>query len=75
MEGNVIPPACPATPTSGTRFAAPAVTETGPSEALQSVTAEAGAWPRDEDDDGYVVNVVGTPVESRSWSRIKAMYR
>ena len=75
MEGNVIPPACPASSTSGARFPAPPVTETGPADALASVAAEAGAWPRDQEDADYVVSVVESPVETRSWGGIKSMFR
>jgi pectate lyase len=75
MESNIVPPACPAAATTGTRLPAPAVTEMGPVEALQAVVQEAGAWPRDSDDEEYVLGITGSPVESSSWSRIKSMYR
>ena len=75
MEGNVVPSVCPASATTGTRFAAPAVTETGPVEALEAVAEEAGAWPRDGEDESYVLGLIGSPVETKSWGLIKSMYR
>lgn len=75
MEDNVVPPACPASATTETRFPAPPVTEMGPTEALAAVAAEAGAWPRDADDENYALAVTGSPVEAESWGRIKSMYR
>ena len=75
MDGNIVPPACPASGTTGTRLAAPAVTEMGPTEALVAVSSEAGAWPRDQEDENYVLGVLGNPVESRSWGHIKSIYR
>ncbi len=75
MEGNIIPPACPAEGTTGSRYEAPPVTEMDPEDALEAVLAEAGAFPRDAEDEDYASGVTGSPVETKSWGEIKAMYR
>lgn len=75
IEGNDLPPACEVTGTTPSRLAAPAVTEIPTQEALRAVLDEAGASPRDDDDNGYVAIVASTPTEAMSWGSIKAMYR
>ena len=75
MEGNVFPPECPATGTTGTLLTAPPVTEMDPEDALLAVLAEAGALPRDAIDEGCSTDVAASPVEPASWGQIKAMYR
>jgi pectate lyase len=75
MEGNIIPPSCPTSGTTQTRMDAPPVTEMSPVEALGAVLEEAGAHPRDADDEDYISGVVSSPVEPMSWGQIKSMYR
>ncbi len=75
MEGNVIPPACGAMGTTGSRLPAPGVAEMTAEEALYAVIEDAGAHPRDADDDGYASVVAASPVESTSWGSIKGRYR
>lgn len=75
MDSNVIPSSCPASGTTGTRYPAPTITELGPVEAMDAVFSEAGAWPRDEEDEGYIMSLTGSPVESTSWGTIKSMFR
>lgn len=75
MEGNVIPPECPATGTTGTLLTAPPVTEMDPEDALLAVLAEAGAFPRDAIDEACTSVVAASPVKPTSWGQIKAMYR
>jgi pectate lyase len=75
MEGNQIPPSCHAEPTTGTRRPAPPVTEMTAQEALEAVMAEAGAFPRDNEDQQYVATAAGTAVEPMSWSQIKSIFR
>ncbi|MFH1690469.1 MAG: hypothetical protein ABIE42_09560 [Candidatus Eisenbacteria bacterium] len=75
MSANIIPPACPASGTTGTRYPAPAVTEMGPTDAMEAVLEEAGAWPRDEEDQDYIMSTTGSPVQSTSWGFIKSIYR
>ncbi|MBD3348449.1 MAG: hypothetical protein GF400_04540 [Candidatus Eisenbacteria bacterium] len=75
MESNVLPSSCGAYGTTGARYPAPAVTEMGPMEALDAVMSEAGAWPRDAEDESYILITTGSPVESTSWGQIKARYR
>lgn len=74
MEGNVLPYGCPASGTTGTRFDAPPVTEMSPEDALYAVLYEAGAFPRDLEDTGYIAQVSASPVEPTSWGQIKARY-
>jgi len=75
MDGNDIPSACDATPTTGTRLPAPPVTEMTAAEALYAVYAEAGAYPRDAGDQYYVASAAGTSVEPMSWGQIKSIFR
>jgi len=75
LEGNILPPSCPAEGTCGAMLEAPAVTEMDPETALRNVLAEAGAYPRDYDDSDYANEVGSSPVQSTSWGAIKAMYR
>ncbi|MCD4691020.1 hypothetical protein K8S17_06105, partial [bacterium] len=75
LEGNILPPSCPAEGTIGAMLEAPPVTEMDPEEALAAVLAEAGAFPRDDDDEDYANQVSSSPVQSTSWGSIKAMYR
>ncbi len=75
MEGNVIPPACQVSGTTGSRLPAPNVGEMTAEEALYAVLNDAGAHPRDSDDDGYTSIVAASPVESTSWGSIKGRYR
>ncbi len=75
MSGNIMPNSCGACGTTGVRYPAPAVTEMGPTEALSAVLSEAGAWPRDSEDQSYILATTGTPVESTSWGFIKSMFR
>jgi pectate lyase len=75
MEANIIPSSCPASSTVGSRYAAPAITEMGPTDAMVSVLQEAGAWPRDQEDQDYIMSTTGSPVESTSWGLIKSMFR
>jgi pectate lyase len=74
LSGNVIPPACSPYGT-GSRLPAPAVTEMSPADAREAVLEEAGAFPRDADDQAYVASVMSSPVETMSWGQIKAMFR
>jgi len=74
MEGNDLPPSCPTSGTSGTRFPAAPVTEMDPGDALRAILNEAGAHPRDADDSDYVADVAQTPVEPSTWGGIKARY-
>jgi pectate lyase len=57
-EGNVIPPQSDDDGTADMRWNAPAVTEMTPEEALLAVLEEAGTFPRDVDDLGYVADVI-----------------
>jgi len=75
MNGNIMPPACSAYGTIGSRLPAPAITEMSPDDALNAVLAEAGALPRDAEDTAYVAAVVASPVERVYWGAIKAMFR
>jgi hypothetical protein len=54
---------------------APPVDEMSPVEALEAVLEEAGAHPRDADDEDYITSVVSNPLEPTSWGQIKSMYR
>ena len=56
-EGNVIPSASDDKGTRSTRIPAPPVTEMSAEAAFDAVLAEAGAFPRDADDLGYVADV------------------
>lgn len=60
-EGNVIPNTADATGNLPSRLAAPPVTELEPNEALALVLAEAGALPRDSEDQAYVDEVAAAP--------------
>ena len=42
---------------------------------MNAVLGEAGTWPRDDEDQTYVMAATSTPVESTSWGQIKAMFR
>jgi pectate lyase len=75
MEGNVLPPSCTTSGTTETRMAAPPVDEMSPVEALEAVLEEAGAHPRDADDEDFISGIVWNPVEPTSWGQIKSMYR
>ena len=75
MSANIIPSSCGASGTTGTRYPAPSVTEMGPTEALAAVLDEAGTWPRDDEDEDYILATTGTPVQSTSWGQIKALFR
>ena len=75
MEGNVLPPSCTTSGTTQTRMAAPPVDEMSPVEALEAVLEEAGAHPRDADDEDFISGIVSNPVEPTSWGQIKSMYR
>jgi pectate lyase len=74
MEGNDLPPSCPASGTTGVRFPSAPVTEMDPDDALRAILNEAGAYPRDAEDTDYVADVAETPVEPATWGGIKAMY-
>jgi pectate lyase len=75
MEGNDFPASCDAQPTTTTRLPAPPVTEMSAPEALYAVLAEAGAFPRDPEDQHYIATTAGTGVEPMSWSQIKSIFR
>jgi pectate lyase len=75
LDGNVFPPSCPAAATTGARYPAPAVTEMAPTAALAAVLAEAGAFPRDDEDEDYVAGVTGSAVHPASWGKIKSFFR
>jgi len=75
MEGNILPPSCTTSGTTQTRMAAPPVDEMSPVEALEAVLEEAGAHPRDADDEDFISGIVSNPVEPTSWGRIKSRYR
>jgi len=75
MSANIVPSACGASGTTGSRYPAPPVTELGPTEAMNAVLGEAGTWPRDDEDQTYVMAATSTPVESTSWGQIKAIFR
>lgn len=75
MEGNDLPAACGATGAAETRFAAPPVTEMDARVALLAVLEEAGAFPRDHEDEAYVGSTSANPVIPASWGRIKTLYR
>jgi len=75
LEGNVLPSSCGTSGTTGTLHEAPEVTELSADDALLAVLEEAGAFPRDADDQQYVEEVSASPVESTSWGQIKAWFR
>jgi len=75
MEGNILPPSCTTSGTTQTRMAAPPVDEMSPVEALEAVLEEAGAHPRDADDEDFISGIVSNPVEPTSWGQIKSRYR
>jgi len=77
MDGNVMPDACDVTGSTESRHPAPPVTEMPTGQALDAVLAEAGAYPRDAEDDAYVLEVSASSVDASetTWGRIKAMYR
>jgi len=75
MDGNIIPPSCPAEGTTQTRFPAPPVTEMSPQDALEAIMEEAGAHPHDAEDRDYLDRIVASPVEPTSWGALKARYR
>jgi hypothetical protein len=75
MTGNIMPPQSDDTGTTQTRHLAPAVTEMEPEDALIAVLAEAGALPRDSEDNTLVSDVEASSVEETTWGRIKASYR
>ncbi len=75
MSGNALPSSCNVSGTTGTRLPAPAIDEMSATAALYAVLEEAGAWPRDSEDQEYVSDVTTTSIEENSWGKIKAMYR
>lgn len=76
MEGNLLPPGCPTTGTAGMRFPAPPVTEMDPEDARDAVLNEAGAHPRDAEDEDYILDISQTAVDNTitTWGGLKALY-
>lgn len=75
MSGNDLPAICEATATTGSRLPAPPVTEMTAPDALMAVLSEAGAFPRDEEDQYYVASAAGTSIAPASWGQIKSIFR